>query len=290
MRQPLQRDPRAQGGHAESLEQAGALAEALEAYRRVAAWDKRDPYGYRCMGRVLAALGRHAEAIDAYRQAVSLTWSDAETHGAVACSAYPLGRYKDAALHFRFALEVDPAYFDRHPEHEQLLLDVESRYSEHEEQIRRLLRRTHPRDCLRFLELVPAAALARLVARRCESHLKEDGHHPGLAFVKAILDATVSATVDEQALGDGFRWARGSLEYAENLPWFVGQLLRHCERLSVAGADRVAEIVLRTDPGPDVACLCYARAAEGSEAHLVAIIALGRELLRRLNAEGATAA
>ena len=272
------------------LERSGALADALAVYSDASERQKRDPRAFRGAGRVLAALGRHAEAIEAYQQAIWIISRDAETRAAMACSAYALGRYKDAALHFRFALEADPAHFERHSEQEPLWLEVEARYSEYDEQIRRLLRRADPRDCLRFLELVPSLQAARSAARCCDGNLREHRDHLGLALVGAVLGAAVNVQPDESALRDGIHWARESLANAGDWAWFVEQLLRNCRRISALAADRVAKIVLSTDLEPGIARVCYGVAVEDSESHLAAVIALGRELLPILRADAVAAA
>jgi tetratricopeptide (TPR) repeat protein len=94
--------------------QAGALDQALTAYRYVLSLQPEQADALHLLGILAYQQGRHAEAVDSIGRAIRQHRDRAPYHGNLGLALSALGRIEEAAAAYRQAVKLDPTYLEGH--------------------------------------------------------------------------------------------------------------------------------------------------------------------------------
>lgn len=229
--------------------------------------DPADPDALHGLGFVLHSLGRYGEAADHYRRALESRPDDVLTHYNLALTLEALDELGEAVSHYREALRLQPGHADARNNLGRALLAL-GRLEEAERQWREALS-ADPRHALAHNNL------GNLL--RARGRLREAGEHleraielrPDYAEAHVNLGLTLMARGNPRAGADRFREAtRLEPENARILALLAWTLATHADPAirapaeAVRTAERAAELTDRRDPTA-LQALAAAYAADG---------------------------
>ena len=108
---------------ADAAYDAGRLLEARELLQKAHDHDSTIPELANRLGFILSQMGNHEEALKLYNHALTLKDEDV-THLAIASQLKTLGRFDEAAEHYKRAIELDPEYEVTYFNYANLLVDM----------------------------------------------------------------------------------------------------------------------------------------------------------------------
>jgi len=108
---------------ADAAYDAGRLLEARELLQKAHDHDSTVPELANRLGFILSQMGNHEEALKLYNHSLTLKDEDV-THLAIASQLRELGRFDEAAEHYKRAIELDPEYEVTYFNYANLLVDM----------------------------------------------------------------------------------------------------------------------------------------------------------------------
>ena len=108
---------------ADAAYDAGRLLEARELLQKAHDHDSTIPELANRLGFILSQMGNHEEALKLYNHSLTLKDEDV-THLAIASQLRELGRFDEAAEHYKRAIELDPEYEVTYFNYANLLVDM----------------------------------------------------------------------------------------------------------------------------------------------------------------------